>query len=142
MQDIQVKLNKMVGLMGFSNFEVEVDDGTRRVTILINDHIISGDTLPLFVLNVDRIARLMAKKLDQKPVIIDVNHYRRQREELIVKLARAAARRAGTTNTEVALPAMNAYERRLIHTELSIRPDVETKSVGEGYDRHVIVRPI
>ncbi len=142
MQNLQERINKMVELMGFSDFEIETDNESRRVSILINDHIVSGETLPVFVLNIDRIARLMAKKLDNAPVIIDVNHYRKQREELIIKLARAAATKAGVTKESIPLPVMNAYERLLVHTELSIRPDVDTESSGEGVNRHVVVRPI
>ena len=142
MQNLQERINKMVELMGFRDFEIETNSESRRVSILINDRVISGETLPIFVLNMDRIARLMAKKLDDTPVIVDINHYRRQREELIIKLARAAARKAGVTKESIALPVMNAYERLLVHTELAVRPDVDTESAGEGASRHVVVRPI
>ncbi|MBI2506918.1 MAG: hypothetical protein HYW00_02165, partial [Candidatus Colwellbacteria bacterium] len=37
--------------------------------------------------------------------------------------------------------AMNAYERRLVHTELAMRPDVTTESVGT-ISRYVVVKPI
>ena len=33
---------------------------------------------------------------------------------------------------------MNAYERRLVHTELATRPDVKTESIGEGSERHIV----
>lgn len=142
MQEIQGKINRMVELMGFRDFEVEMDDATRRVSILIHDRTVSQEDLPVFVFNVDRIARLMAKKLDMGPVVVDVNHYRRERERLIVELARAAARKASMIGEPVDLPPMNAYERRLVHTELAVRPDVETESLGEGRNRYVIVRPL
>ena len=77
-----------------------------------------------------------------EPVVVDVNNYRRERERLIIELAKAAARRAIATKESVNLPAMNAYERRLIHAELSMRPDVATESVGEGKDRFVVVKAI
>lgn len=142
MQEIQGKLNRIVELMGFRDFEVDMDDATRRVSILIHDQTVSREELPVFVFNMDRIARLIAKKLDIGPVVVDVNHYRRERERLIIELARAAARKASGSREPVDLPPMNAYERRLIHTELAIRPDVETESVGEGRSRHVVVKPI
>ncbi|MST04322.1 MAG: hypothetical protein EXS49_02020, partial [Candidatus Pacebacteria bacterium] len=44
--------------------------------------------------------------------------------------------------SEVRLPAMNAYERRIVHTELAVRPDVKTESSGEGRERCVVIRPI
>lgn len=142
MQELQTKINKMIELMGFNDFSVESDDSSRRISVVINDRAVSQENLPILVLNIDRIARLIAKKLEQNPVIVDVNHYRKEREALIIKLARAAARKTTATGESVALPPMNAYERMLVHTELSIRPDVETESTGESRDRYVIVKPI
>ena len=103
---------------------------------------IKKENIPTLVLNIERLARLMAKQLELPPAIIDVNYYKKEREGLIIKLARAAARKAAATGEPVDLPHMNAYERRLVHTELAVRPDVETESSGEGRVRHVVVRPI
>ncbi len=126
--------------MGFSNFQVEADSDTKLFSVSIEDSVITPARLPTFVLNINRITRLIAKRHGVYPVVVDVNNYRRERERLIVELARAAARRAVATNEPVHLPTMNAYERRLIHTELSMRPDVTTESVGEGRERYVIVK--
>lgn len=46
------------------------------------------------------------------------------------------------TKSEIALPAMNAYERRLVHVEISTRPDLKTESVGMGKERHIIIQLI
>ena len=73
---------------------------------------------------------------------IDINNYRKDREDLIIKLAKAAAKKSSVTKQEVSLPAMNAYERRIIHSELSLHPDLKTESSGEGKQRHVVIKPI
>ena len=142
MNELHTKRETMGNLMGFSDFKIDVADGSRRIAVVINDNVVAKEDLPAFVLNLERIARLMAKKLDYPPVVIDVNHYKKEREGLITQLARAAARKAAATGEEIALPAMNAYERRIVHTELSIRPDVQTESTGESRSRHVVVKPI
>lgn len=141
MQEIHFKITKLIELMGFSDFEVVPDTGFRKISIVINDTLVRDDHLPTLVSNLDRIARLMAKQANHEPIVIDVNNYRREREELIVKLAKAAARKAALESTAVSLPAMNAYERRLVHTELAMRPDVTTESIGT-IQRYVIVKPI
>ncbi|MBI2010868.1 MAG: hypothetical protein HYS89_01385 [Candidatus Colwellbacteria bacterium] len=141
MEKLKEKIESLVRLMGFGDFRVECEENSRRVSLHINDGIVSEEILPAFVLNLERVARLIAKHLDEGPVVVDINNYRREREGLIIKLARAAARKAATTGEAVALPIMNAYERRLVHTELSMRPDVLTESTGET-DRHVVVKPI
>lgn len=141
MQEIHLKITKLIELMGFSDFRVEPDNAFRKISIVINDALIRDKHLPTLVLNLDRIVRLMVKRVNHEPVVIDVNNYRREREDLIVKLAKAAARKAALTKEEVSLPAMNAYERRLVHTELAMRPDVTTESVGT-ISRYVVVKPI
>lgn len=141
MNEIHVKITKLIELMGFSDFRVEPDAGFRKISIVINDALIRDKHLPTLVLNLDRIVRLMAKQINHDPIVVDINNYRREREDLIVKLAKAAARKAALESTAVSLPVMNAYERRLVHTELAMRPDVTTESVGT-VSRFVIVKPI
>ena len=142
MENLKEQLSKLVELMGFNSSQLEVTEETRLLSITIEDEFLNTTRLPSVVLNLNRIARLMAKKMGIEPVVVDVNNYRRERERLIVELAKAAARRAVATGEPVSLPAMNAYERRLIHAELSMRPDVATESVGEGKDRFVVVKAI
>lgn len=142
MNELHKKIHTMISLMGFDDFKVDFDEDNRKFMVLINDKIASKENLPMLVLNIERIGRLMAKQLEHPPIIVDVNYYKKERENLIVKLARAAARKAAATGESIPLPVMNAYERRIIHTELAIRPDVETESTGEYKGRHVVVKPI
>ena len=141
-QEIKEKIRKLVELMGFTDFRIEEDSEGKRISINIEDRAINQENLPDFVLNINRLVRLMAKKDDLGPIIVDINNYRREREELIIRIARAAATKATVTGESVSLPAMNAYERRIVHTELATRPDIETESAGEYHDRHVVVAPI
>jgi spoIIIJ-associated protein len=39
------------------------------------------------------------------------------------------------------LPPMSPKDRRVIHLEIALRSDVATESVGEGKDRHIIIKP-
>ena len=73
---------------------------------------------------------------------VDVNNYKKERERLLTELAKAAARKVLAEKKDVELPVMNAYERRIVHVELATRPDVKTESVGEGSERHIVVKPL
>lgn len=128
--------------MGFEDFSVNYDQEAGRYSVFINDYLISENRLPVFVSHLDYLVKVIAQKNDGKTVVVDVNNYRRKREDLILELARAAARKAMAEKKEIRLPAMNAYERRLIHLELVNRPDIKTESEGEGRERYVIIRPI
>lgn len=143
MNQLQDNLKKLIELMGFSDFSVNYEAESNRFSIFVNEGDIFKKFLPSFVTNLDHLVKLMANKIGETGIIfIDVNNYRRERENLILELARAASRKAATTKEEVALPAMNSYERRLIHLELSSHPDVKTESVGETRDRYIVVKPI
>jgi len=90
----------------------------------------------------NHLLQMVAKKQQQESIFIDINNYRHEREVLIAALAKAAAKKASSTKQKVSLPAMNSYERRIVHVELAIHPDVKTESSGEGKERYVIVMPI
>ncbi len=140
MDQLHSNIQKLIELMGFSDFSVSFEPESNRFLIFINDDDFLKNFLPNFVANFDYLVKLMAKKIGVEMVVVDINNYRRERENLILELARAAARKTTATKQEVALPMMNAYERRLVHLELVSYPDIKTESVGEGRDRYVTVK--
>lgn len=75
------------------------------------------------------------------PVTIDVESYKHRQRQKIESIAYSAANRADRQDREVSLKPMNPYERRLVHMALRDDERVETYSVGEGLDRHVVVAP-
>ena len=141
MSQLQEKIKKLIELTGFDDFSVNYDESNSRFSIFINDDSISENMLQLIVSNLDHVVKLIAKKNSVEAAVVDVNNYRKKREDLIVELGRAAARKAMAEKIEVALPPMNAYERRLVHVELSSRPDIKTESAGEGGERHIVIMP-
>ena len=72
-------------------------------------------------------------------VTVDVEGYRKRRERTLNQMAQRAAERVVATNSTVALDPMPANERRIIHIVLANHPQVMTKSLGGGEDRHVAV---
>jgi len=72
---------------------------------------------------------------------VDVEGYRRRREETLQGLALRMAERVRTTGQPVTLEPMPANERRIIHLALVDHPDVVTSSVGQGEHRKVIIAP-
>lgn len=135
-------LNKILQLMNFKDFELNFWSEIRRINLIINDEIINKKQIPILITAFENIFNLIAKKFEQKNVIVDINFYRKERERLIIKLAKAAAKKVLTTKEDVKLPFMNSYERRLIHTEISLYPDLITESEGEGKNRCVVVKYI
>ncbi|HHU31791.1 MAG: RNA-binding cell elongation regulator Jag/EloR [Zhaonellaceae bacterium] len=72
-------------------------------------------------------------------IILDVEGYRKRREETLNRLARRLAEKVKRTGNKVMLEPMNPHERRIIHTALQNNMDVTTYSEGEEPYRKVII---
>ena len=72
---------------------------------------------------------------------VDVEGYRRRREQSLVDMAQRVAAEVRTSGDVITLEPMRAAERRIIHMALSNEPGVETESVGSGNERQVEVLP-
>jgi spoIIIJ-associated protein len=72
---------------------------------------------------------------------IDVDGYRRRREEALTSLARRMADRVRGTGRSVTLEPMPPNERRIVHLALANDPAVMTVSIGEGEARKVAITP-
>jgi spoIIIJ-associated protein len=130
--------------MGFQEYKIELDEEHRHAEIVIYNQPPAFDKewAPFFVEALNHLFQVIAQKENVQALFADVNNYRREREKLIQELARAAARKVTATKGTVTLPAMNSYERRIIHTELSLHPTIKTESEGEGKERKVIVKMV
>ena len=85
---------------------------------------------------------MMARKLGRPlPVIVDVEGFRRRREQQLRRMARRAAEQALERGRTITLEPMPANERRIIHIELRGHEGVTTESVGVGRQRKVTVVP-
>lgn len=74
-------------------------------------------------------------------VFVDVEGYRRRRQDSLRSLALRMADQVHSTGRSVTLEAMPPHERRIVHLALQASPDVMTESVGEGENRKVIINP-
>lgn len=142
MDEIKLSAQKLLELLGLNEPSIDFDKENNKLAVFANEGDWIKSWLPGLVADLERLINLIGKKKNWPAVFVDVNNYRKERENIIVELAKAAARKVLMTKQEVRLPAMNAYERRLIHMELSTRPDVKSESMGEGRERCVVVKPL
>lgn len=123
--------------------EVEGDEAAVNIQIpeadsglVIGYH---GDTLTSIQYLLAQIAN--KGKEDWTRVVVNLNDYRQSRELQLKQMAQNAADRAVTTGDEIEMPFLTPAERRIIHLELSSRPDIATYSEGEDRNRRLIVAP-
>jgi spoIIIJ-associated protein len=70
-------------------------------------------------------------------LVLDVNGYRKERQDRLVAEAKEAARQVRETGRPETLGPMNPFERRLIHLALRDDPDVTTVSHGDSFLKRV-----
>ena len=122
------------------------EDGVIRATL-------HADDLGLFIgrhgQTIDAVQHLAFKAAtrDHPPsaglrVVVDAAGYRERREQALQRQADEAADSAVESGRPVALDAMSATERKVVHEYLKDREGVETYSEGTEPDRHLVVAPL
>ena len=121
------------------------EDGTRRITIvgddasaLIGHH---GDTLDAlqYLANLASARKNIRGERDKSRVTLDIEGYRKKREETLRALARRMAAKALRNRRSVMLEPMSAYERRIIHSEIQSIEGVSTNSIGSDNNRKIVI---
>jgi spoIIIJ-associated protein len=109
-----------------------------------------GDDLGLFIgrhgQTIDAVQHLAQRivfrgRPSEVRVVIDAAGYRERRAGALRRQADEAADEALRYGRAVALDAMVASERKLVHEHLRDRGDVTTHSEGDEPDRHLVVTP-
>ena len=84
---------------------------------------------------------VVSRRLDERcRVVVDVEDYRKRREERMIERALQTARRVLETGQEQVLDPMNPYERKLVHDAVADLGGLETSSRGEEPERSVVIR--
>jgi len=121
--------------------EMEEDGNTIFINIEGKDSGIiigrRGDTLEAL----QYLANLVINKQEKeyKRVIIDIENYRKKREDTLIKLSKKLAERVLKTRKSITLEPMSPYERRIIHSTLQNNKYVKTYSLGEEPNRKVVI---
>lgn len=73
-------------------------------------------------------------------VNVDIADYKKQRADRLAETAESWVRQVRQTGQPLDLRPMNAADRRIIH-KLAGENGLITESVGDGRDRHVVLKP-
>jgi len=92
--------------------------------------------------SLEHLIRLQVRKKIGKVVlfVIDIDNYKKRKENFLRELAQDAASRVRASKHFVVLKSMTGFERRIIHTELSKFKDIYTESLGEEPNRRVVIK--
>ena len=143
------KIKKIVKeFFGKTTFDVEIEakktpEGTILIDLKMDEPQIligqGGETLE----EIQHLLKMILyRKLGEQIFIdLDISDYKKKKIEYLKELAKSSADEVALTKKEKILFPMLAYERRIIHMELSDNPNVTTESIGEEPERKVVIKP-
>lgn len=85
------------------------------------------------------IRKIIKARSNKVKLNIDINNYKKRRDEKIVMLADKACKKVLKTRKSWNLKYMNSYERRLAHEQISKYDKLDSHSEGEEPKRFVVV---
>jgi len=142
---VQELLERVVDALGL-DATVEITDDGETCTGTLH-----GEELGLFIgrhgQTIDAVQHLAqrvsgARAEHGRRIVVDAEGYRERREGILRRQADRAAEDALRSGRPVALDAMTASERRLVHEYLRDNSEVQTYSEGDEPDRHLVVAPL
>ena len=86
------------------------------------------------------LSAIAGKGIENKVrVILDIEGYKTKREKTLRELARKVSKTVIKTKKAVKLEPMQAYERKIIHSELQQNEKIDTTSIGEEPNRRIVI---
>lgn len=144
-EKIEEFLKGLISNMGV-NGEISYDEDEEAINLYINESddfkvLIgkSGETLE----SIQYLLSIFARRNTslEKRVYLDINGYKKRKEETIRETAMTFAKKAIRYKKVMRLRPMNAYERRIVHSTLHNMKGVFTVSEGEEPHRKVVIKP-
>ena len=134
------------GILKHMNIEGTVTRGVKNGDIIfkVNGESINnligyhGETLEAIQYIVNKIVRDRVKEYRRK-VYIDVENYRRKRQETVEQIAERVAKKVLTSKCSIKLEPMNSFERKAIHYALSGIEHIGTHSEGVEPNRCLVI---
>lgn len=87
------------------------------------------------------VSRILERSIGERVrITIDINNYKKDKIDILINNAQSQADKVKELKYSVELQPANGYERMLIHSHLSNDAEIETGSIGEGFERRVVIK--
>jgi spoIIIJ-associated protein len=138
---------ELLGLMGFEKAKISLQEKENRAAMLQIDIdedeiLIGNEGEALFALQMILGIMVFKKSGEWIKVYVSVGDYLQERKKRLEKIAVGASKNAKEVGETIEIPGLNPAERRIVHIKLAEDKKVETESVGSGYKRVLLVKPI
>ncbi len=89
------------------------------------------------------LRKLIKKKIGEEMFLnLDIDNYKKNKENYLRDIAQEVADEVAKTKTSKEMLLSSPFDRKIVHTELADRLDVNAESIGEGEDRRILVSPM
>lgn len=145
-------LDNILGLLLLEgSYDIEEEEEMIKISIETPDagRLIGarGESLDSLQLLVNQI---MTRKMGEnsppaggfKKVVFDVGGWRETKAQDLNERAKVWAQEVLQSGKEMEIEPQSAWQRRVVHEAIGLIEGVETQSVGEGRDRHVVIKPV
>ena len=135
------ELLESLGFVGATIYEDQLEDKP-MLAVSVDDHSLligrHGENLQALQILFNSLLRHRDRTI---PLLaVDVAGYKKDHLEKIMRIAEEAAKKVSDYGHDFELKPMTAYERRVVHMVLADKPELVTESVGEGYERKVVIK--
>lgn len=135
------ELSKLMNVTIESEINI-IDDSIYNINLVTSNNSIligkEGKTLDAIQCLLRQIAQ---NNLQNKIKInVDISNYKYEQTKKLEKNIKNIAKEVLKTKVDTSLDPMNSYNRRIVHTIVSEFSDLETESIGEEKERHVVIK--
>lgn len=138
-------LDNILGLLLLEgSYEIEEVEDNFTVSIETKDagRLIGarGESLDGLQLLINQIMSKKAGEGEFKKVLLDVEGWRKQKMEELLIRANEWGKQVLDSGKEMEVEPQSPWQRRVIHTVISEMGGLTSESVGEGRDRHIVIK--
>lgn len=147
--DLEVALARVMAVLGEEagfDMKAALDEDDEAVTLRLESSEPGfflgkdGEGAPMKALE-HVLHRMFASDVAPLKLRVEMAGYREARELSLQSLANALAADVRRSGSPRETPALNAYERRIVHMAAAVAGGVVSKSEGEGAERRVVLHP-
>ena len=149
MNDIENKIKELTQRffknMGFSSEikSLEMKEDIYFLDLESNDaRILIGEGGDILFKIQSILNKIINKELGQDLCLdLDINGYKKTRTQYLIEMSKNLAKEVLESKQAKSIGNLSAYERRVIHMQISQFPELSTESCGEGEERKIIIKP-
>ncbi len=122
----------------------EVKQGEYHLVKIVTDDSSAGILIGRRGSTVDAVEHLVERMGsmaagDRVPMNLDINNYRRRREEALVERTQGLIEKVGSTGREVHMEPLSARERRIVHLEVVKVKGLRSYTIATSSGKHVVI---